>query len=296
MTDNENLVKLIQIGYNRDDNLLQLWDQNKPLLLKMVRQYKTPATTTEDLMQEAFIGFMRAIEDYDETRGVKFMSYAQWHIESQLGRSMSKQEAVRVPEHARELYLKYKRFLTDWEQSTGEAPSKKEVIQLMDLSGGQYDTLQRLNILLNQASLDTPVGAEEGEVTLVEFVPDGIDIESLICERLFDDYVKVTLWAEVDKLDGLKPKILRRYYQDDLSLEELAVILDITPERVRQIRYGAEQELRTKGVLARLFALNEFEQGLSTFNTRYNRPEDWLGHDEYMKQLEQDLIRFNLGK
>ena len=80
MTGNEELA--------RQGDTLQLWKQNRGLLYKIVQRYqgRSPAYDIEDLMQAAYLGLCKAVEGYDPSRGVKFMTYAQKAIQAEARR------------------------------------------------------------------------------------------------------------------------------------------------------------------------------------------------------------------
>ena len=75
MMDNEQLVPRIQAGDNEAENMLQLWKQNKGFIAMIARRYSAGAEM-EDLEQEGYIALCEAVQHYDPTRGLSFISYA----------------------------------------------------------------------------------------------------------------------------------------------------------------------------------------------------------------------------
>ena len=70
---NEELVRLICSGVDANANLEQLWKQMERLVYKISKQYQSE---TDDLMQEGFLGMVRAVEMYDEEKVILYVSYA----------------------------------------------------------------------------------------------------------------------------------------------------------------------------------------------------------------------------
>lgn len=296
MTSNEELVRLIQLGYDRDNRLTQLWDQNKPLIYRFAKSYMTRHTTIEDLMQEAFIGFMQAVEDYKSDKGANFMTYAEYHIRGRLGRSMSKQEPVRIPEHARERYLKYNRFKEEWRKENGTYPEKEDVLLELNMSNNQYEKIKLVSLLLNQASLDTPLGTDEGSRTIQDTVSCKFDLENFVCDRFFADYEKVTLWSEVDKLEENKRIVIRDYYKKRLPVDLIATKLGLSIAQIHQLHDTALSELRSKGVLKRLLSLSEYENAIGRRMASRHTPSVSLEADDDLKSIHQQLVKINQRK
>lgn len=76
---NEQLVLRIRAGENVPDNMLQLWQQNRGFIHKIVNQYKTFAEE-EDLEQEGYLGLSEAVNHYNPDEGVTFLHYASYWI------------------------------------------------------------------------------------------------------------------------------------------------------------------------------------------------------------------------
>lgn len=72
---NEEIVREIQQNINVKDNMGELYQQNLPLIKKLVRPY-SKYMEEEDLLQEAFFGLEKAVYSYNEEKEVPFMSYA----------------------------------------------------------------------------------------------------------------------------------------------------------------------------------------------------------------------------
>ena len=72
---NEELVRLIQCRENYTENMLALYDQNKGMIYGIARKYAA-VESIEDLMQEAYIGLVKAVEGYRADGGALFYTYA----------------------------------------------------------------------------------------------------------------------------------------------------------------------------------------------------------------------------
>ena len=103
---NEELVKQIQKGINPNDNLGLLFQQNKGLIKQIIRKYSyvyqvkntrksAPIIEYQDLLNEAYFGLYEAAQRYEDTAGVKFMSYAQFWIKQAIHRFIENTSGAR---------------------------------------------------------------------------------------------------------------------------------------------------------------------------------------------------------
>ena len=83
--ENEQLVIRIRAGENVADNMLQLWQQNRGFIHKIVNQYKAYADE-EDLEQEGYLGLNEAVRHYNPDEGVTFLHYAYYWIKQYIVR------------------------------------------------------------------------------------------------------------------------------------------------------------------------------------------------------------------
>jgi RNA polymerase primary sigma factor len=114
---NEELVKLIQQGTDPVGNMEQLYIQNKGLIFAVVKKYRyacqadynsTPIIEEDELMHEAYFGLVRAVESYDLSQRVLFMTYATSWIRQDVKRYLNNfGRVIRVPVHTQEKVYKY---------------------------------------------------------------------------------------------------------------------------------------------------------------------------------------------
>lgn len=90
------LFKLIAQGSRAARN--RLVEANLKFVIQVSREYSNCSLTEDDLIEEGTLGLMRAIETFDNSRGVKFITYAVWWIKAYITRAMqNKGDLVRIP-------------------------------------------------------------------------------------------------------------------------------------------------------------------------------------------------------
>ncbi len=72
---NEQIVEKIRNGYSVTENMQLLYESNLPLIKRMVKPYAA-YENAEDLLQETYFGLWEAVQHYESSENVLFMTYA----------------------------------------------------------------------------------------------------------------------------------------------------------------------------------------------------------------------------
>lgn len=242
--DNEQLVALIQAGENETENMLQLWQQNRGFIATMARKY-TSLAEMEDLEQEGYIGLCEAVRHYEPDKDMKFISYAAFWIRQAMRRYVDNCGAVvRLPSNMVDWIRAYKRSMGKYKQAYGEWPSDAALCWLLDISYKKLQEIQQATRMGDIGSLDAPLETEDGDLTVMDMVSSGKDLEEDACRRLDREKLKKAVWVAVDQLPGNQPAVLRMIYLSEMTLEETGKSIGVSLERVRQIKTGAFRSFR----------------------------------------------------
>jgi RNA polymerase primary sigma factor len=242
----EDEVSLAQLIHKGDEEALdKLVRSNLRFVESVAKKYQNQGVALGDLINEGNLGLIRAAHKFDETKGIKFISYAVWWIRQAILQALAEQSRiVRVPlNRAGALHRIGKRSSTLL-QELGREPTVEELADELDLS---EDEIQRtLAISQTHLSLDAPLTPGEDN-RLLDYLPDqfsaGPDDETY--ERALASTVEEALGT----LKEREAKVLRLYFgledgHDPMTLEEIGALLGITRERVRQIKEKALVRLR----------------------------------------------------
>ncbi|MGD2216120.1 MAG: RNA polymerase sigma factor RpoD/SigA [Gemmatimonadales bacterium] len=224
--------------------LEKLVNSNLRFVVSIAKKYQNQGVALADLINEGNLGLIRAAEKFDETRGVKFISYAVWWIRQAILQALAEQSRiVRVPlNRAGELHRIGKRS-SALVQELGREPTVGELAEGLEVEADElYKTM---SIAMAHLSLDAPLVPGEDN-KLLDYLPD--DIRPGPEQEAFEKALKINVEAALSTLKPREAKILRLYYgldgEEAMTLEEIGQQLGVTRERVRQIKERALARLR----------------------------------------------------
>ena len=241
----EDEIELAQrIRENDEEALDKLVRSNLRFVVSVAKKYQNQGVALGDLINEGNLGLIRAAHKFDETKGIKFISYAVWWIRQAILQALAEQSRiVRVPlNRAGALHRIGKRSSTLL-QELGREPTVEEIAEELELS--HEEVSRTLAISQTHLSLDAPLTPGEDN-RLLDYLADqfaaGPDDETY--ERALTNTIEEALGT----LKEREGKVLRLYFgldgQDPMTLEEIGSLLGITRERVRQIKEKALVRLR----------------------------------------------------
>lgn len=162
------------------------------------------------------------------------MRYIEWNSSS-LRLSFQSQARLR----------QYKRLCDSFMKEYGREPSEAETAAHMGLSIDQVRDIYKNTCTANLGSLDAPVkGYEEEGLTVIEGIASGEDMEGDALDRLQHEQLKAVLWECVNSLHGRQPEVIRKRYQDNMTLEAIGKEYGVSRDAIRQDQTKALRELR----------------------------------------------------
>ena len=207
---------------------------NLRLAMSIAKKHLWSGMPLDDLVQEANIGLMKAVERYDWRRGFRFSTYATWWIRQQVSRSIADTgRVVRAPVHIQETARKVLRERETIEARLGRPETESETVRRIGIPLAK--TRMLLAMFEDVASLDE-VEPDSGLTRGDGLVDDTASNPADVAERAS---LRRTLLGMLDDLDERAREVilLRFGLMDDdaMTLEEVGRHFGVTRERVRQI-------------------------------------------------------------
>ena len=248
---NEELVALIQAGDHVQDNMGQLYQQNRKFIAKLVYPF-SKVCEMEDLMQEAYFGLEKAVYRYDPTTGFKFLTYAEDCIRGTIQRyCQNSGNLKRLPVHVLENISKYQKFRSDFQSIVGDEPTDEEYCHYLGVTTEQLKTLRKYMVGSEPVSLEGAIPGADN-LTLGETLADEFNLEETVCDYVAEQQNKEVIWGAVSALDSRQADIITGHFKNGETLDNLSDRLEISKERVRQLQNKGIKLLRRNHKLKEL--------------------------------------------
>lgn len=199
----------------------------------------------QDLRSAGVFGLIRAIENFDISRGTRFESYCATRVHGAILDELRAQDWV--PRLVRNRAVKYKTAFGELRRKLDRDPSTREVAELIGSTDGEAEELRReanlttvYTICREDESNDDPHQIRKLDVL--------VDRDS---EVPFDEMVTKDLAASFSKVLALPERtVVALYYHDNLTMKEIGTVMRISESRVCQIhtRLLKKLEAHLKGI------------------------------------------------
>jgi RNA polymerase primary sigma factor len=234
-----------RIRKNDENALHALVKANLRFVVSIAKQYVNQGLSLADLVNEGNLGLIKAAYRFDEKRGYKFISYAVWWIRQAMLQALAEQSRiVRLPLNRAGTLYRIGKAARQLDQELGRSPEVSEIAEKLKLPHDEVrDTMQIAN---SHLSLDASFSNDQEENSLVDYLADDnleAPDEQTYVNALSDDMQKA-----LDTLTDRERQILSLYFgiegEEPLTLEEIGKRMNLTRERIRQIKEKAILRLR----------------------------------------------------
>ncbi len=217
------LIKLAKQGDNEAKN--ELINQNYPLVKSVIRRYKNKGVDYDDLFQLGCVGFVKAINNFDEKFNVRFSTYAVPMIAGEVKRFLRDDGYIKVSRAMKSLSLQIKKWV-DEQRKLGKEPDIDEIAKNFQIE--PQEVVFALDSGVYPVSLSSTVdSSDEQGLTLQDKISDEKDDEQMV-----DHFVLKQL---IQNLEPRERKIIILRYYRDKTQSEIAKELGVSQVQVSRL-------------------------------------------------------------
>ena len=191
----------------------------------------------DDFFNQGIIALIDCIERYDPSRGASFDTYSYMGIRGSVLKYLRKQNWL--PNRVWEARKKITQGRFELEQALLREPTDRELADHLEMSEKQLNNLISEITVVETVSFEELLENTYGSVTENTGLISDIDIsDGLLQEELLS-----ALGEAIDNLPPKQKQVISLYYYENLNLREIGEVLDVSQQRVSQIRSKALEAL-----------------------------------------------------
>jgi RNA polymerase primary sigma factor len=224
----------------------KLVKSNLRFVVSVSKQYQHKGLSLGDLINEGNIGLIKSASKFDESKGFRFISFAVYWIKQSVMQAITEQtRTVKLPFNQVYGISKTNKTSSKLEQDLHRTPTTSEISEHLGVE--EWKIKDYYNNAKMSVSLDSLINVDE-EKRLIDIIkndsPDPDD--QLVSASLTDNLLHL-----LNTLPKREAEIMTLYLGIGepyaLQLEDIAIIFNLSKERVRQIKDKALKELRRRG-------------------------------------------------
>ena len=210
----------------------QLVQENAGLIWSVARRFFGKGVDPDDLYQLGCVGFLKAIEGFDEEYGTKFSTYAVPKISGEIRRFLRDDGAVKVSRGIKEQAAKIKQARATLEQRIGREPTVSELSRETGLSP------EDIAFAETATSETHSINRESGE--------DGFSLELVLGDYSAEERLveHVALRAAVEKLPQRERQVIALRFYHGMTQQNCARVLRVSQVQISRLERRAVELLR----------------------------------------------------
>jgi RNA polymerase sigma-32 factor len=231
----------------------QLVTSNLRFVVKVAYEYRSYGLKLSDLIQEANIGLMKAVQKFDPDKGIRLISYAVWWIRAYIQNYILKSWSLvklGTTQAQRRLFFSLARTRRELERlgaGEGVVVNAEEIARKLNVKASEVREMEQ-RMGGRDLSLDAPMG-EDGDATHMDFVEsEGVSQADEVAERQQADLTRSLVQRALKRLDPRERFIIEQRVMGDaeMTLSELGEHFGFSRERARQLEIRAKDKLKVE--------------------------------------------------
>lgn len=222
------------------------------LVAKMAMGYRGYGLPLGEVISEGNIGLMQAVKKFDPEKGFRLATYAMWWIRASIQEYVLRTwSLVKMGTTAaqKKLFFNLRRIKANMNAIENGDLRPEQLEYVSTQLGVSEEEVTNMNRRLSggDASLNVPIGNEEGAGEWQDWIVSDADSQEVVLERTEEYDARMELLENaLSKLNEREQKIIRarRLRDDPVTLEDLADEFKVSRERIRQIEVRAFEKLQ----------------------------------------------------
>lgn len=234
---NEEMTELLHRSKQGDREARdRLVEGNLRLVLSVIQRFLGRGENPDDLFQVGCIGLLKAVQNFDETKQVRFSTYGVPMIAGEIRRYLRDNSAIRISRSLRDLAYRILQCKEQMLVELGREPTMAEVAARLELP--ESDVVNAMDAITAPVSLYEPVYADGGDpLTVMDQVRDTKNTDEQWMER-------IALRDAMSRLGDREKQILALRFHDGKTQMEVAKSIGISQAQVSRLEKNALSSIR----------------------------------------------------
>jgi RNA polymerase sigma factor FliA len=194
----------------------------------------------DDLVGYGMIGLMDAINKFDESKGMKFSTYASIRIKGNMIDEIRRNSPI--SKGAMDKLNRYNEAVERLQRKLLREPTDEEVALELNLTLSEVSNIENYINYISLVSLEDMLYSEDDEMPLIGTIED---INSPSPEKSIEEKEEIVyLGKAIETLNEKDKTVLSLYYYEGFTLKEIGKVLEVSESRVCQLHSRAIMHLR----------------------------------------------------
>jgi RNA polymerase sigma factor for flagellar operon FliA len=236
MMDDKPLQDLAELYCKNPTNGLRnaIISKSMPLIRSIIGKINIPdqpLTQNEDIESAGISGLLQAMDSYDCDRKIKFNTFVYYRIRGNIIDYLRKID--QLPRTKRKDYGEVKQVMQQLSQELGRKPADEEIAEELDMSLDEYQQLLKNVQTRNALSLDSTFDSDDNSSSFYAIHEDKsvVSPDQDLVNKERGELLKEKI-GELNERDRL---ILTLYYYEDMTMNEVALLLELSEARISQL-------------------------------------------------------------
>ncbi|MBQ8197661.1 MAG: SigB/SigF/SigG family RNA polymerase sigma factor [Clostridia bacterium] len=213
-----------------------IFNHNFPLLKSIIRRFKGKGVEYDDLYQIACMGFLKAINNFDESFGVKFSTYTVPMVIGEIKRYIRDNGAIKVSRNLKILANKINKFIDEYQTINNQSPTVEFVAEKFQITPDEV--IVALDSSKMPLSIYDKFDDEDDSQELIDKIAN-YDSE----EKMID---KIHITSIIEGLNDREKKIIFLRFYRDRTQSEIAESLGVSQVQISRLENKILDKLRLK--------------------------------------------------